>query len=200
MKSSFFLSLKLNKIKTGYTLIELLVVLGVLTITVGALTMFLTSVFRGTNKANAAAEVKQNGQVILDSLERHIRGAVDVVDKDPLDDKYIMLTRSFGDPLHIKCQDATATYKSRIAVAEDSDPGTTFSDIAPEWRSISNDDLDNGVSINPCAIFVASASVSTSGLPVPAVVSIGFTAQKDSDRAEFTGRADFRTTISLRQY
>src|SRR3989344_943893 len=197
MKSSFFLSLKLNKIKTGYTLIELLVVLGVLTITVGALTMFLTSVFRGTNKANAAAEVKQNGQVILDSLERHIRGAVDVTNKA---ENYIMLTRSFGDPLHIKCQGATETYKSRIAVAEDSDPGTTFSDIAPEWRSISNDDLDNGVSINPCAIFVAHASVSTSGLPVPAVVSIGFTAQKDSDRAEFTGRADFRTTISLRQY
>jgi len=197
MKSSFFLSLKPNKVKTGYTLIELLVVLGVLTITVGALTMFLTSVFRGTNKANAAAEVKQNGQVILDSLERHIRGAVDVTNKA---ENYIMLTRSFGDPLHIKCQGATETYKSRIAVAEDSDPGTTFSDIAPEWRSISNDDLDNGVSINPCAIFVAPASVSTSGLPVPAVVSIGFTAQKDSDRAEFTGRADFRTTISLRQY
>src|SRR3989344_2987741 len=115
-----FNNLTIKQFRFGYTLIELLVVLGILTITVGALTMFLSSVFRGANKANASAEVKQNGQAVLDSLERHIRGAVSVVDKDPEPEsnKYIMLLREFGEPLHIRCISESDSYKSRIAVAE----------------------------------------------------------------------------------
>lgn len=187
----------------GYTLIELLVVMGIMAMTVGALTVFLTSVFRGTNKANASAEVKQNGQVVLNSLERHIRGAINVVDKDFVagDDKYIMIEREFGDPLHIACiSELTDNYKSRIAVAENPIPNYTFTEFESGWRSISSDDWEDGISINDCEITVSQATISSSGLPVPAVVSIGFTAQKDSERVEFTGKADFRTTISLRQY
>jgi len=52
----------------GFTLIELLVVLGILVIGVGSTLLFLTSILRGTNQANVTAEVKQNGQAILDSL------------------------------------------------------------------------------------------------------------------------------------
>src|SRR3990167_10128021 len=61
----------------GFTLIEFLVVLGILAITVSATLLFLTSVLRGSNKANIIAEVKQNGQVVLESLERQIRNGVD---------------------------------------------------------------------------------------------------------------------------
>ena len=187
--------------RVGYTLIELLVVLGIMTMTVGALTVFLTSVFRGTNKANASAEVKQNGQVVLDSLERQIRGATNVVDNHfaPGDTKYIRLERESGDPLHIACiSESPGNYKSRIAVAQDS--GTTLPESDPSWRSVSNDDWEDGISINNCVITVSPAIISSSGLPVPAVVSISFTANKDSERVEFAGKADFRTTISLRQY
>jgi len=205
LQKQIFLRKRKLKIIGGYTLIELLIVLGIMTMTVGALTVFLTSVFRGTNKANASAEVKQNGQVVLDSLERQIRGATNVVDKDfvvdvPLDN-YIMLERKIGNPLHIACiRELTDNYKSRIAVREDPRPNPTFTEFEPGWRSISNDDWDNGISINPCTITVSPATISSSGLPVPAVVSISFTANKDSKRVEFTGKADFRTTISLRQY
>ena|SRR3989344_8475554 len=191
-----FNNLTIKQFRFGYTLIELLVVLGIMTMTVGALTVFLTSVFRGTNKANASAEVKQNGQAVLDSLERQIRGAINVVDNAP---NYIRLEREFGDPLHIRCFDESpSNYKSRIAVAQDS--GTTLPESDPSWRSVSNDDWDNGISINPCTITVSPATISSSGLPVPAIVSISFTVQKDSERVEFAGKADFRTTISLRQY
>src|SRR3990170_6397749 len=61
----------------GFTLIELLVVLGILAAAVGASMIFLTSVLKGTNQANVTAEVKQNGQAVLDSLEKQIRGALD---------------------------------------------------------------------------------------------------------------------------
>ncbi|KKP93684.1 MAG: hypothetical protein UR98_C0003G0054 [Parcubacteria group bacterium GW2011_GWA1_36_12] len=199
IKKSFHFSLftiHSRRRRAGYTLIELLVVLGIMTMTVGALTVFLTSVFRGTNKANASAEVKQNGQAVLDSLERQIRGAINVVDNAP---NYIRLEREFGDPLHIACiSELTDNYKSRIAVAQDPRPILIESDQS--WRSVSNDDWDNGISINPCTITVSPATISSSGLPVPAIVSISFTVQKDSERVEFAGKADFRTTISLRQY
>ncbi len=67
------------KIDDGFTLIELIVVMGILALVVGAITLFISSVLKGSNQAKITAEVKQNGQVTLDSLERQIRGAVDVV-------------------------------------------------------------------------------------------------------------------------
>src|SRR3990167_5243186 len=81
--------------------------------------------------------------VVLDSLERQIRGATNVVDKDfvvnvPLDN-YIMLERKIGNPLHIACiRELTDNYKSRIAVREDPRPNPTFTEFEPGWRSISN--------------------------------------------------------------
>src|SRR3989344_1028540 len=98
----------------GFTLIELLVVLGILAAAVGASMIFLTSVLKGTNQANVTAEVKQNGQVVLDSLEKQIRGATDVECANSAGNsvdcsdasaslKYLKLVRSDEDPLHIGC-------------------------------------------------------------------------------------------------
>src|SRR3989304_9968988 len=94
------LNTKYCKIK-GFTLIELLVVLGILAAAVGATLIFLTNVLKGTNQANVTAEVKQNGQAVLDSLEKQIRGAINASGGDS--GKYINLTRDGLEPFHIKC-------------------------------------------------------------------------------------------------
>src|SRR3989344_4232759 len=65
--------------KNGFTLLEFLVVIGLLSLTIGSILLFLTSVLKGTNQANVTSEVKQNGQVVLDALESQIRKATDAV-------------------------------------------------------------------------------------------------------------------------
>ncbi|MEX2028333.1 MAG: prepilin-type N-terminal cleavage/methylation domain-containing protein, partial [Candidatus Curtissbacteria bacterium] len=65
------------KNRFGFTLLELLVALGLLTVTVGSALVFLTSVLRGSNQSAIVTEVKQNGQSVLDSLERQMRDATE---------------------------------------------------------------------------------------------------------------------------
>lgn len=194
-----FKNLFINRYKHGYTLIEFLVVLGILVITVGVLTTFLTSVFRGTNKANASAEVKQNGQVVLDSLERSIRGASGVSSPN-VNYNYIVVLGKPNGNLHIKCQPGVVdSYNSRIAIAVSSD-FNELGDTDPNWRSLSNDDVKNGVNISSCILKLDDVSVSSTGQPVPAVVSISFTAKSVSNRVDSSARAQFQTKISLREY
>src|SRR3989338_2133305 len=88
------------EVKRAFTLIEFLVVLGILALVVGSITLFLTSVLKGTNQANVLSEVKQNGQATLDSLERQIRGAVDA---EAVDSNHLKIIREEAQPLHIKC-------------------------------------------------------------------------------------------------
>ena len=183
--------------RRGYTLIELIVVLGVLALTVGSITMFLTSILRGTNKANVTAEVKQNGQAVLDSLERQIRGAASVEEVGTNND-YIKLNRDFAEPLHIRCDSETLSHQSRIVVAVSIADGLIAQDS--NWRSVSNDNPDSGISIKNCRFTVFVASLSESRTPIPTVVSISFVAKKESQRADFTASAKFETTISLRRY
>src|SRR3990167_9169606 len=87
----------------GFTLLEFLVVIGLLSITIGSILLFLTSVLKGTNQANITSEVKQNGQVVLDTLESQIRNATDAdcmleSGNDCLD---VKLIRVNTDPLRI---------------------------------------------------------------------------------------------------
>src|SRR3989344_5912333 len=72
-------SFKFPVSRKGFTLLEFLVVIGLLSITIGSILLFLTSVLKGTNQANITSEVKQNGQVVLDTLESQIRNATDAV-------------------------------------------------------------------------------------------------------------------------
>lgn len=181
----------------GYTLIELVVVMGILSMTIGAITVFLVSVLKGTSQANISAEVKQNGQAVLDSLERQIRGAVDVVLVGTNMDQ-IKLTRDFSEPLHIKCELASGSgptaRNSRISIQVAEQP------TSGSWISVSNDDPKTGISIEACRLDVLGSQVTDSGVSVPAVVSISFVAKKESPRPEFSASAKFKTTISLRRY
>ena len=187
----------------GYTLIELLVVLGILALTVGGITMFLTSILRGTNKANTQTEVKQNGQAVLDSLERQIRGAV-LVEKTVAGE--LKVVRESGDYLFIACQGPSgvgiSSKNSRIAVQTVSSVSPPASPVprAAGWVSVSNDNANTGISIDNCQLNVYTAGFSPEGKPIPAVVSISFEAKKAGLRADISAISKFQTTISLRRY
>ena len=183
----------------GFTLIEFVVVLGILGFVVTSTVLFLNSVLRGANQTNITQEVKQNGQAILDSLDRQIRGSVNVqgIGTGP-DYTAIMLTRPNDDPLYIKCLSATATQNNRI--------GTFVSATAPaadsNYTSLSNDDRTNGVNVVGCKFNIVTSSVAQGG-QVPAVVGVSFTATQGLDapyRQDFAASAPFQTTISLRTY
>src|SRR4030042_5951727 len=95
---------KINfQLKKGFTLLEFLVVLGILSITVGSTLLFLTSVLRGSNQANVTAEVKQNGQIVLNSLEKQIRNAIDAEQVGDPALNTIKLIRQDDIPLYVTC-------------------------------------------------------------------------------------------------
>lgn len=185
--------------KTGYTLIEFLVVVGILALVVGSTTLFLTSVLRGTNKSNVTGEVKQNGQVVLDSLERQIRGASDVV---WMSSSYIILVRNDDLPLHIQCFGQTSgssPKNGRIGIVKAA--VDQVSSMA-SYVSISNDDVISGVNIVNCQFNYIPADLS-SGAGAPGLVSVEFEATQAINapsRVEFQANAKFATTISLRTY
>ena len=193
--------------RQGFTLIELLVVLGILTAAVGASLIFLTSVLKGTNQANVTAEVKQNGQVVLDSLEKQIRGATSAVvitgsglpggaTKDGVN-----LALPTGRSLYLVCFDTDPIAKSNgwIGVADVS-PGTPTNAFS-NYNSVTNKDNISGVDVKNCDFSVQQAS--TTGTAAPAVVSISFVMNQGiqaPSRADFLANAKFETTISLRNY
>lgn len=195
----------------GFTLVELLVVLGILSITVGASLMFLTSTLKGSNQANVISEVKQNGQVVLDSLDRQIRNAkdvqcvnssaaiVDCVTGSP-STKYLGLIMTNGNPLHIKCINDTAGGGKTT----DGWIGSVYSADVPssdlQYSPITNQDTISGVDVVDCNFTVRSASPGSSD---PAIVSIAFTINQGvaaPSRRDFMAGVVFQTTISLRKY
>ena len=199
----------IQQFNTGYTLIEFLVVLGILLLAGGSALLFLNSVLHGSNQANVVSEVKQNGQVVLDSLERQIRNARDVacvssggniVTCDPATQyKHIKLTRTGNAPLFIKCfldtEGGGKTENGWIGSAESTNVPTDSS-----FTPITNQDKISGTDIVNCDFRVSIASSGTSG---PAVISISFRVNQGINapsRAEFAANAQFQTTISLRRY
>lgn len=63
----------------GFTLVEVLVVMAI-TIIVGVmLVVIFTNTLRGSNKAQILAVIKQNGQSVLDNIDKNIRNADNVV-------------------------------------------------------------------------------------------------------------------------
>ena len=182
----------------GFTLIEFLVVLGLLTVTVSTTLLFLSSILRGSNQANVTAEVKQNGQAVLDSLERQIRNAIDA-EQIGQNQNHIKLMRPNADPLHIRCIEGTyPTSNDWIGVA-------TIKEGVPDdndtlYMHVTNIDSISGVSADECSLVVIKA---TEGAISPAVVSVRFVLNQGvqaPSRQDFQANAKFATTISLRKY
>lgn len=189
-----------SKLTFGFTLVEMLVVVGILSFAVGSSMLFLTSIIKGGNQASVTAEVKQNGQIIFDSLERQIRNGIDAqLLPEP---NSLKIIRSGLYPLYIKCFPASVGPPARNGligtVVKASDPTSDS-----EYTSLSQDtDPVSGVDIQ-CAASPPEFNVIPATPTAPAIVTISFVVNQGINapsRQDFVARAEFRTTISLRQY
>src|SRR3990172_5431620 len=170
----------------GFTLVEFLVVLGLLSLTIGITLLFLTSILRGINKASVTNEVKQNGQLVVDTLERQIRNSTDADSPDGNDAKYIVLNRYDNEPLHIACFSASAELNAYIAIRTDS---------APEYTSLTNQDPITGVDVDCSKLDVVKPSSSET----PPFINIELILNQGKDapsREDFLANVKFNTTIS----
>ena len=196
-----------RRFRAGFTILELTVVIGLLMLAIGSTLAVLVNTLKGSNQANVTSEVKQNGQAILGSLERQIRsarsieckdsdGVVTACDSGSVSTKYLKLLRQNQNPLHIKCIAPISSANGYIGtVVSLTDP---ISDS--EYTSISNLDTVSGVSVTSCTM---SVQIATSGNVSPPSVNIDLTIDQGvlaPSRQDFVASAQFRTTISLRQY
>lgn len=203
-------SLKISRFYSGFTLVEFLVVLGVLTITIGATLIFLTSVLRGSNRGNVSAEVKQNGQAVLESIDSQIRNAktatqipASSIAGAPAGSSAIQLNLANGTYLFIGCFPSTATTNGWIGSV-----GPQASFAVPglgSFVSLTNQDKVAGVDI-VCDIGATGTFAvvpASSGTSDPSIVKVGFSVNQGINapsRADFVASVRFDTTISMRQY
>ncbi len=190
--------------KRGFTLVELLVGLGLLALTTGSALLFLTSVFRGSNQAAVITEVKQNGQSVLDSLERQIRDASDARQMQgaelPLGavNGAVLTLPGVNRTLYAVCFATTPAANGWIGLAN---MQTGAAPSLSDYKSLTNNaNLIEGVDVSVCSFSVVMASAGSSS---PAIVSLNFTINQGilaPSRRDFLSNAQFRTTISLRRY
>lgn len=92
-------SLEKNKINLNYygsTLVEVMVVMAVMAIVGTMLVVVFTNTLRGNNKAQILAVIKQNGQAVLENMDKTIRGADNVICPDPSASSAILVVVSNG--------------------------------------------------------------------------------------------------------
>ncbi|MBI4037894.1 type II secretion system protein [Candidatus Curtissbacteria bacterium] len=184
------------KFKAAFTLIEFLVVLALLSLTIGSALLFLTNLIKGANQANIIAETKQNGQAVLDSLEKMIRNASDAKQIGAAGNNQIVLDFGNGQYLHIKgcIFDSSNDW---IGVFQSS---SMSAPTDAQFNSVTNRDSVSGVDVELCNFQVIDPS---GGDVSPAIVNIGFVANQGAQapsRRDFKAKVEFKTTISLRQY
>ncbi len=63
----------------GFTLVEMLVAIAIVAILGMVLTAIFVNTLKGGNKSQILANIKQNGQVVLENMDKTIRGADNVV-------------------------------------------------------------------------------------------------------------------------
>ncbi|HSX19239.1 MAG TPA: hypothetical protein VLE91_03845 [Candidatus Saccharimonadales bacterium] len=180
-------------------MIEFLIVIGILVFAVGSSLLFLTSVLRGSNQSNVTAEVKQNGQAVLDSLDSQIRNGTDAVSAIlGGTSSAARVTLSDGRYLYLGCIGAGSGTNGWIGTktALTTDPVPTSATLI----SVTNTDAVSGVNITNCTFTVQPAST---GAISPAVVMVAFVANQGISapvRSDYNASAAFQTTISLRKY
>ena len=65
--------------RQGFTLVELLVVIAILAIAVTFILTIFTSSLRGSNKSQIVSTIKQNGQSVLETMDKNVRNSDNVV-------------------------------------------------------------------------------------------------------------------------
>ncbi len=195
---------KISISRHGYTLIEFLIVIGILGLSVGSVLLFLTTVIKSSNQANITSEVKQNAQSVIDNLQGQIRNATDVglVTGGYLavnEDSAIVLTQPNTQYLTIACFNSQGSSSGYIATATSSSPNPQTSGFS----KLTNDDPKSGVDINCSGGINGHAFTLNSGATSVKLVEINFVANQGKQapsRVDFLANAEFKTTVSLRQY
>lgn len=65
--------------KNGFTLVEIIVVMAITAMVGTILVIIFINTLRGSNKAQILSVIKQNGQIVLENMDKTIRNADDVV-------------------------------------------------------------------------------------------------------------------------
>lgn len=65
----------IKKISNAFTLVEILVVISVLSVVGVIILTIFTRTLKGNNKAQILSSIKQNGQAVLENMDKTIRGA-----------------------------------------------------------------------------------------------------------------------------
>mgnify|MGYP001616960157 FL=1 len=78
--------------KKGFTLVEILVVISVLSVAGVIILTIFTRTLKGNNKAQILSVIKQNGQAVLENMDKTIRGADNVVCISP-DNKTLVVAQ-----------------------------------------------------------------------------------------------------------
>lgn len=192
-----FNNLTIKQLNNGFTLVELLVVMGLLGVITGASLLFLTNILKGSNQARIVSEVKQNGQTVLDSIDRQIRNAQEVDNiAPPLGSTSAIELVLSGGNLYLACFDSVAG-----PPAENGWIGIANLPGGP-YVSLTNRDAVSGINVE-CA---PSPTFNVSGTPgdsYPQVVQVDFNVKQGVEapgRVDFNASSQFKTTISLRKY
>lgn len=197
-------------IKSGFTLVELLVVIGILSVVVGSSLLFLTNILKGSNQAQIVTEIKQNGQTVLDVIDRQIRNAESVEDITavlaaafaipPVDAIKINISDTTSS-IYLACfnQDITTTPKKNGWIGIVNSPTVPAS--ASDFLKLTNTSEISGINVE-----CDSSSFSISGTAndtFPQVVQVHFKVSQGVEapkRLDFNAASEFNTTISLRKY
>lgn len=101
------------RLNSGFTLVEIIVVMAIMAIVGTILVVIFTNTLRGSNKAQILASIKQNGQAVLENMDKTIRGANNVICKND-DDGNILVVKSGDIYTRYKFVSSTASVNGLI--------------------------------------------------------------------------------------
>ena len=190
----------INKNQQGFTLIELLVVVAIMAVIAGITSDLFVSILKGANKANVMNEIKQNGNYVLDVMERNIRNAKTIT---KIDDRTIVLQDNNGQYIQFKIYPPDLTNLSDKKNGYITIATNTLEDFTNLEKVLTNTHPISGASVQDGLFTVVSPTPPDQN---PSYVSISFTvlqAENAPSRQDYKIGGNglvFQTTVSLRTY
>lgn len=184
----------------GFTLIELLVVVAIMAIIAGISSDLFVSILKGANKANVMNEIKQNGNYVLEIMERNIRNAKSVTQS--VNGQTIIIETSTGQYIRFTIHSPETMSNPKINGYISMATSINGIDYSAE-KPLTNTDRVSGASVQSGSFTVVSPVPPNQN---PQYVSISFKilqAENAPSRQDYKIGGDglvFQTTISLRTY
>lgn len=117
---------------TGFTLVEMLVVMAVLSIVGTLILTIFTRTLKGSNKAQIIGVIKQNGQSILETMDKTIRNADHLICICPSTNCAASTNPQIGNATLVVVKDGVYTI---FKYTEPQPPGAPTSNGMIEWAS-----------------------------------------------------------------